>query len=340
MKAVIIKEHGGPQTLSVSEIESPVIRPGYSLIKVKACSLNHLDTWVRRGVPGHRFPLPIIPGSDVAGVVVEGGKEFPPGSEVVVAPFITCLSCPACVSGNDVQCKEYKILGESINGGCAEYLLVPETSLYKKPDNLTFTEASTMLLAPLTAYHMLVTRAQVTKGERILIFASAGGVGIFAVQIAKALGATVFGVVGAEYKKETVLRAGADEVVVVPHDKDPLPIIREKFPKTYFDVVVDSVGGRSFEAGLYLLKGFGRLVTCGATSGLNPTIDIRRLFFKSLSVLGSTMGNRSDLRAVLSMASNAQIKPFIYAELPLEQIAEAHRLIEEGRVVGKVVITL
>lgn len=339
MRAVVIREHGGPEILSVMEHPKPTPGPGEVLIRVMACGLNHLDTWVRRGVPGHRFPLPLIPGSDASGVLVEGeAPGLKPGDEVVVAPFTSCEKCEACLSGNEVACREYRILGESRDGACAEFLCVPATSLYPKPANLTHAEAASLLLAPLTAMHMLVSRAKVKQGERVLIFAAAGGVGSAAVQIASAIGARVTGVVGSEAKRQAVLSLGAADVVIVRPDASPETAIREALGPQSFDVVVDSVGGKAFEAGFKLLRPHGRLVTCGATSEPTATIELRRLFFRSLSLLGSTMGNKEDFRHVLDMASSGTLRPVIHAVLPLERLADGHRMLEAREVIGKVVI--
>lgn len=339
MKALRIHEHGPPETLRVEEAPDPVPAAGEVLVRVKACALNYLDTWVRRGVPGHRFPLPIVPGSDVAGVIESGDAPgFGPGDEVVVAPFTTCGRCGACLRGNEVACRDYRILGESRDGGCAEYVAVPHASLFRKPPSLSFPEAASVLLAPLTAYHMVVTRAAVRAGETVLVTAAAGGVGTAAVQVARALGAQVVGVVGSRTKRDPVLSLGASEVVVCPSGDDLVHAVKAALGKTAFDVVVDSVGGPFFEAGVRLLQPFGRLVTCGATASGTATLDLRRLFFRSLSVLGSTMGSRHEMFEVLRMVESGTFRPVVHAVLPLEEAAEAHRILEDRRVVGKVVL--
>jgi len=339
MQAVVIKEHGGPEKLSLCEVQRPALGPGEVLIRVRAVALNHLDTWVRRGVPGHHFPLPIIPGSDVAGVIEEGAwPGLAPGDEVVAAPFVSCGRCEACVRGEDVQCPKYAILGESRDGGCAEFVAVPATHVFKKPEQLTFVQAAASLLAPLTAYHMVHGRAKVRPGERVLVTAAAGGVGSAAVQFARLAGADVVGVVGSEAKQDAVLRLGASKVVVVQRDADFFATLKAALGRVQFDVVVDSVGDGAFQAGIRLLAPFGRLVTCGATAGPTPELELRRLFFLSLSVLGSTMGNRAELLDVLRLAAQGQYTPLIHAVLPLARIADAHRMIEGREVIGKIVL--
>jgi NADPH:quinone reductase-like Zn-dependent oxidoreductase len=339
MRAVVIREHGGPETLVVSAHPDPVAGPGEALVRVRACALNHLDTWVRRGVPGHRFPLPLVPGSEVSGVLEAGAVEgLRPGDEVVVAPFTTCERCDACGRGDDVACREYRILGESRDGGCAERVAVPATSVFPKPANLSHVEAASLLLAPLTAWHMLAARAGLKAGERVLVFAAAGGVGTAAVQLASRLGARVTGVVGSPAKREAVLGLGAADVVVAPPGASFETVLREALGRPSFDVVLDSIGGPAFEAGAGLLRPHGRLVTCGATASATASINLRRLFFLSLSLLGSTMGNRSDLREVLRMAASGDLRPVVHAVLPLDRLGDGHRMLQEREVVGKVVV--
>jgi len=341
MKAIQISEHGPPESLRVVEVPPPAPGPGEVLVRVRACALNHLDTWVRRGVPGHRFPLPLIPGSDVSGVIESTeAPGFPAGSEVVVAPFTTCGRCAACLRGEEVRCRDYRILGESRDGGCAEFIAVPATSLFPKPSGLSFPEAAAVLLAPLTAYHMVVTRAQVQSGEQVLVTAAAGGVGSAAVQIARARGATVVGVVGSESKRRPVLDLGAQEVVVCAPEEDLGDRLKHAIGSVRFDAVVDSVGGGMFEAAIRLLKPFGRLVTCGATASGTAVLDLRRVFFLSLTVLGSTMGSRHELLEVLRMVESGAFRPLIHAVLPLNEAAQAHRILEDRRVIGKVVLDL
>lgn len=275
----------------------------------------------------------------MAGVVDAGeapGLDI--GDEVVAIPFVSCGRCQACLSGNEVACRSYGILGETRNGGCAEYLCVPASHVLPKPKNLSFPEAASMLLAPLTAYHMLHSRARVNAGESVLITAAAGGVGTAAVQLAVRAGARVVGVVGSDAKRSRVLELGADDVVVVRPDELPLEAIRQTLGRVSFDIVLDSVGASFFEAGLALLKPFGRLVTCGATSGAAPSLDLRRVFFRSLSILGTTMGNRWEMALVLQMADSGEIRPVVHQVLPLDRIGEAHRLLEAREVIGKVVV--
>jgi len=340
VKAVVIDEHGPPESLKVQERPKPVSAPGEALVRVRACALNHLDTWVRRGVPGHSFPLPLIPGSDVAGVLDTAAPGFSPGDEVVVAPFVTCGRCDACLSGDDVRCRKYGILGESRDGGCAEYISVPYASLFPKPPELTFVEAASVLLAPLTAYHMVATRAGVKTGDKVLITAAAGGVGSAAIQIALDLGAKVTGVVGSPEKATSVKEIGAGEVVVVERGQGLFDAVKAAIGKASFDVVIDSVGGEFLETGVRLLRPFGRLVTCGATAEPVASIDLRRLFFLSLSVLGSTMGSRWEMSRVLNLVAQGRFKPTVHAVLPLERLGEAHRILEERRVIGKVVVEI
>jgi NADPH:quinone reductase-like Zn-dependent oxidoreductase len=335
MKAIVIERHGPPEILKVVDVPPPKRGANEVLVRVRACALNHLDIWVRKGVEGHKFPLPIIPGSDVAGVIEEGETDYlKKGDEVVVAPFETCGHCEMCLQGNDVQCREYRILGESRDGGCAELVSVKAGFLFPKPKNLSFAEASSILLAPLTAYHMVVTRAKVEPKEDVLVTGASGGVGSSAIQIATILGANVFALVSNDEKAKFAKTLGAKDCIIYKEDT-PLD---QLFGKMRFDCVVDSVGGKVFEQAMRLLRPFGRLVTCGATSSPTATLDLRRLFFRSLSVLGSTMGSRFEMLKVLKWAEEGIFRPFVHKVLPLEEASTAHRIIEERGVLGKVVL--
>ena len=330
MKAVIIEQHGGPEVLKVVQRPKPVPDHDEVLVKVRAVALNHLDVWVRKGVPGHTFPLPLIPGSDVSGVLDTG-------EEVVVFPAQSCGHCEYCLKGQEQLCRHYEILGESRDGGCAEFIAVKKNNVFAKPKGLDFEEAAAVLLSGLTAYHMVSTKARVQRGEWVAVTGAAGGVGIYALQIAKALGAKVIAIVGTERKADFVRDLGADEVIIHTTD-DIVKSIKSITRPQGLAVFVDSVGGEVFEKGLTLLKPEGRLVTCGATMSGEATINIRRLFFRALNIMGSTMGSRWEFLEVLKLVEARLIRPVVYRTLPLEDVAEAHRLIENREVIGKVVL--
>ena len=340
MKGVIIRDHGGPETLRVEDLPDPVARAGDVLVEVKATALNHLDIWVRKGVPGHTFPLPLVPGNDVAGVVLETGDgvdRFERGDEVVLAPGVSCGVCEACLSGRDNMCRSYGILGESRDGGCAGKIAVPLANVMPKPANLSFEEAASMPLAFLTAWHMLVDRAKIRPGETVLVHAGGSGVGSAAVQIAKMWGATVIATAGSAAKASRAGELGADHAI--DHSKEEwVKSVRSITGKKGVDVVFEHVGEATWEGSLRSLARHGRLVTCGATSGHEVKVDLRHLFFKSISLLGSTMGTKGEVAELLRHAAAGRLKPVVDRVLPMDEVAEAHRLIEERRVFGKVVL--
>ena len=340
MKAVVVREHGGPETLAVSEVPDPVAGPGEALVKVRAVALNHLDLWVRRGVPGHKFPLPIIAGAEVTGAIDSIGANpagWKAGDEVLVAPGFSCGLCIACLSGNDPLCANSGIFGETRNGGAAEKIVVPVRNLLPKPKGLSFEEAAALPLDMVTAWHMLVTRAQLRPGETVLVQAGGSGVGSAGIQIAKLWGATVYATAGSDEKCARARALGAD-VTINYREKDFSTEVRTLTSKRGVDVVFEHVGGETFEKSLRLLAKGGRLVTCGATSGADATINIRLVFFKLLSILGSTMGSLAELREVMRHVEAGKLKPIVDRVMRLEDIAEAHRVLEAREAFGKIVL--
>ena len=341
MRAIVIEEHGGLEQLSLKELPIPEPGPGQVRVAVKAVSLNHLDVWVRRGVPGHTFPLPLIPSSDASGVIdaigpgVTGVTE---GSDVVIAPATSCGACKACWSGNDHRCRSYHILGEGCNGTSAEYICVPATNILPKPARLSHAEASASLLAFLTAWHMLVERVRIRPGESVLIHAGASGVGSAAIQIAKLFGARVFATAGTDEKVALCTRLGADEAF--NYKKGSFAgAVRQWTGKKGVDAVFEHVGAATWEDSLRCLSWGGRLVTCGATSGHEVQLDLRKLFFKGWSILGSSMGSRGELATLLEHVASGDLSPVIDRILPFEKIGDAHRLLENRELIGKVVLT-
>jgi len=341
LRAVVIRAHGGPEALTFEE--RPVPEPGFSeaRIRVRAVGLNHLDLWVRNGVPGHSFPLPIVPGCDVAGVVERlgpGASGVAVGDEVVVAPGVSCGRCPACRAGDDALCRTYGILGESRDGGCQESLVVPDGSCFPKPQGLGFTEAAAVPLTFLTAWHMLKARARVQPGERVVVHAAGSGVSVAAIQIATFLGARVLTTAGTDEKCARGIALGAEEAVNY-RTADFTAEVRRWTGGRGVDVVVDHIGTDTFERSLRCLAKGGRYVTCGATSGFELKTDFRPLFFKSLSILGSTMGSGHELATVLALVASGRLRPVVDRMFPFEEIASAHRHLAAREAFGKVVLT-
>lgn len=340
MRGVVVREHGPPESLRVEHDLPEVNAAGLAVVRVRAVALNHLDLWVRRGVPGHRFPLPLVPGSEISGVIESlpaGETQFSVGDEVVVAPASSCGHCEACVRNLDPLCSDFQILGESTDGGCRELVSVDPRYLLRKPERLTLVEAAALPLDMLTAWHMLVARASLRHGEKVLVHAGGSGIGSAAIQIARLFGATVFATAGSEEKAENAKKLGAHETILY-REIDFAAEVRRLTSKRGVDVVVEHVGRDTFEGSLRSLARGGRLVTCGATTGAEVTVNLRLIFFKSLSILGSTMGSLDELRTVMTHVERGELQPVVGKVLPLENIAEAHRLLEERKVFGKVVL--
>lgn len=342
MRAVVIREHGGPEVLRFEDRTVPDPGPREVRVRVRAVGLNHLDLWVREGVSGHVFPLPIVPGCDVAGVVDAlgpGATGASPGDEVVLAPGVSCGRCLPCRRGDDALCRDYAILGESMDGGCQEHVVVPDTSVFPKPQNLDLLQAAAVPLTFLTAWHMLKTRAGVQPGERVLVHAAGSGVSCAAVQIARLLGARVFATAGSDAKCARARELGAEEAVNY-RTHDFAREARRLSGGRGMDVVFDHVGAETFERSMRSLVKGGRYVTCGATSGHELKTDFRLVFFKSLSILGSTMGGNGELATVLDLVAAERLRPVVDSVFPLERVADAHRHLASREAFGKVLLAV
>lgn len=340
MRAAIVREHGGPEVLRVEEVPSPSAGPGDVVVAVRACAINHLDVWIRRGLPGAGFHLPRIGGADVAGDVLEVGADvddLEPGAPVMVSPGVSCGRCARCLAGLDHLCRRYAILGEGVDGGLAERIVVPRANVVAKPARLDYPEAAAMSLPFLTAWHMLVARAELRGGETILVQAAGSGVSVAGIQIARFLGATVIAVAGSEAKLEAARRLGADETILHRRE-DFVARTRAITARRGVDVVLEHVGGETFERSLRCLGRAGRLVTCGATTGADVRVDLRHVFFKSQSILGSTMGSKAEFLQLVKLYERGIFEPVVDRVLPLEAIREAHEALEAREVFGKVVL--
>ena len=340
MRCVVVREHGGFDRLRLEERPVPSPGPGQVRVRVQAIGVNHLDTWVRRGVPGHTFPLPLIPGSDASGVIdalgpgVAGVKE---GDAVVVLPGVSCGACEACQSGVDQLCRNYHILGESCDGTSAEFACVPVANTAPRPKGLGPNEAASICLVFQTAWNMLVRRAELRAGETVLVHAGLSGVGSAAVQIANMLGAQVIATAGGPAKCAKVLALGAHHVIDYKA-KDFAAEVRVLTGRAGVQVVFEHVGAATFEGSLKCLVRGGRLVTCGATTGGAVPLSLHAVFFKSLSILGSTMGSKGDLRGILRLFEQGRLRPVFDRALPMAQVGEAHRLLEARETMGKIVL--
>jgi len=340
MRCVVVREHGGFDKLRLEERPVPSPGPGQVRVRVQAIGVNHLDTWVRRGVPGHTFPLPLIPGSDAGGVIdalgpgATGCKE---GDAVVVLPGVSCGACEACLNGVDQLCRNYHILGESCDGTSAELACVPVANTAPRPKGLGPNEAASICLVFQTAWNMLVRRAELRAGETVLVHAGLSGVGSAAVQIANMLGAQVIATAGGAAKCAKVQALGAHHVIDYK-TKDFVAEVRALTQKAGVQVVFEHVGAATFEGSLKCLARGGRLVTCGATTGGNVQLSLHAVFFKSLSILGSTMGSKGDLRGILRLFEQGRLRPVFDRAMPMAQVGEAHRLLEAREALGKIVL--
>ena len=340
MKCVRIHEHGGIDKLVQDEIPTPTIGPTDVLVNVKATSINHLDLWVRKGLPGVKFPLPLIPGVDAAGVVAEVGegvRHLKTGDRVVVAQGISCGHCKHCLDGNDNLCKEYRLIGEHRDGADAEFLAVTARNIERLPEAVSFEMAAAAALVFLTAWQMLVDKARVKQTEDVLVVGASSGVGSAGIQIAKMLGARVLATTSSEEKAARAREIGADEVINY-RTESVLERVRKLTDKKGVDVVFDHVGASTWEENIKVLAKGGRLVTCGATSGYEAKTDLRYVFYKQLQILGSTMGRKGDLMTIMNLIGQGKLKPVIDRVLPLTEVRQAHQIIEEGKHFGKIVL--
>ncbi len=341
MRACVVREHGGPESVLIEEREVPTPGAGQVRVAVRAAALNHLDIWVRQGVPGHPFPLPMILGCDFAGVVdavgagVTNAKE---GDEVAIAPGFSCGTCRRCLAGDDNLCSGYGIYGETTDGGCAEYAVVSAANLLPKPSNLSFEETAAFPLVFQTAWHMLVARCNIRPGETVLVHAAGSGVGSAAVQIAKLYSATVIATASTQEKLDLATELGADHVINYS-ETDFAKEVRKITAKKGADIVFEHTGEQTFPGSVKSLAWGGRLVTCGATSGFEGKFDLRMLFFKSLSFLGSTMGCRAELHTVVDLIEKGLLRPVVDRVLPLDRVQDAHRVLDNREQFGKVVLT-
>ncbi len=338
MKAVLLRNFGDIEVLEYTEIEEPRITSNEVSVKIKAVALNHIDIWIRKGI-NIRPKLPHILGADISGIVVDVGSEVKNvkvGDEVILAPAVSCNLCYECVSGNDNFCKSYSILGEHVWGGYREYINIDHRFVFKKPKNLNFIESASFMLVSLTAYNALLRRGNLNRDEIVLIMSAGSGVGSVSIQIAKKLlNACVITTVGSDEKIEKAYSLGADYVINWKK-QDIVEEIKNKFGR--IDMVLDHTGKMHLNNLIKILRNGGRIVTYGATSGHLAEIDLRHIFYRQISIIGSTMGKRADLFKIIEYYEKGILKPVIYKVLPLKDTKEGHRIIEGGEVFGKVVL--
>jgi len=328
--------------LTLAERPVPEPGPGEILVRVEAASIcgTDLHVWRWDAWARGRIRPPLITGHEFSGVVEAVGPgvtAFAPGDEVVVNPGLSCGHCERCLAGEDNLCPRYEILGEHRHGAYAEYLVVPEVNLLKKPQNLSFEEAAAIPLTFLTAWQMVVDKLQVRPGDDVLVMAAGSGVSVAAIQIAKLFGGRVIATAGSEEKLRKALELGADEAVNYTHP-DWFKEVRRLTGGKGADKVVDHTGALYFEGVIKATASGGRIAIAGASSGYEGTLPFAHVFFRQLAILGSTMASKSRLFPILRMVEAGKLKPVLGQVLPLEAASEGHRLLEERRVFGKVVL--
>jgi NADPH:quinone reductase-like Zn-dependent oxidoreductase len=339
MRSIRFHTHGGPEVLCYEDAPDPLPNPGEVLVRVRACALNHLDLWERRGLDHVRFALPHISGSDVAGeIAASSAADLPVGRRVMLQPGVSCGRCAACLSGRDNECPQYEVLGYMNHpGGYAEFVKVPVQNIVPIPDGIGFVEAAAFPLTFLTAWHMLVTRARLQAHEDVLILAAGSGVGQAAIQIAVLMGARVIATAGSAGKLERARELGASDVI--DHRRqDIAEEIKRLTNRRGVDVVIEHVGQATWAKSVRSLARGGRLVTCGATTGPDGILNLQALFAKQLSILGSYMGTKGELLQVTRFFFAGQLKPVVDRTYPLADAGAAQRRLEDSGQFGKIVL--
>jgi len=338
MKAVRFHLHGGLDVLRYEDAPDPVAKPGWVVVQVRACALNHLDLWQRRGLDRVKIPLPHISGADVAGVIADAGDTgLPTGQRVMLQPGLSCGRCPKCLAGEDNFCAKYDVLGYQSDGGYAEYVAVPAASLIPLPDHITDADAAAFPLSFLTAWQMLHARARMAPSDTVLVLAAGSGVGQAAIQIAKAFHARVIATAGTDEKIAKARALGADEVVN-HHADDLVTTVRRLTANRGVDIVVEHVGMATWEKSVRCLARGGRVVTCGATTGFQATLDLRHLFARQLSLLGSYMGARRELLDAADLFFKGVVRPTVDRTYPLAEAAQAQQRLEASEQFGKIIL--
>ncbi len=338
MKAIRFHEFGGPEVLKFEDIPDPKIRKDQVLVRVKACALNHLDLFIRKGLPGIKFPH--INGSDVSGDVAEVGEyitDLKVGQRVLLAPMTFCGYCTACTAGQQNFCPQFTVLGYLNDGGNAEYIAVPRVNVLPIPDELTYDEAAFFPLVFVTAWHMLVSRSHLKPGDTVLVLGGGSGVGSAAIQICKLFNARVIATAGDEAKLDQSRELGAD--YVINHYQQKIgEEVKKITNKAMCDIVFEHVGKATWAESMKSLKPGGSLVTCGATTGPEASFDIRFLFARQLSFLGSFMGTMGDFHEVMKHIFSGKLKAVVDKSFPMHEAAAAHQRLEKSEQFGKVIL--
>jgi 2-desacetyl-2-hydroxyethyl bacteriochlorophyllide A dehydrogenase len=342
MNAVVFHAHGGTDQLRYEAVNDPTAGPDEVLIRVKACALNHLDIWVRQGIPAYKLSLPHIPGSDVAGIVEAVGAQvtgIAPGQRVFISPGLSCWRCDQCLAGRDNFCASYGLVGAKIAGGYAEFIKVPARNVLDIPGSLSFREAAAFPLVSVTAMHMLFALGGLQAGEDVLIVGAGSGVGSMAVQLAKLAGARVMTTVGAQDKIAKARELGAD--FVINHAEENVASkIKEFTGGRGVDVVIEHVGPAVWDHCVQSLGKGGRLVTCGATTGGEVTLDLRYAYSRQLTIRGSYMGTRAELARAARLMGQSKLRAVIDRVFPLQEARAAQDYLLSRRFFGKILLEI
>ena len=340
MKAVLFREHGGPDVLEYSDVYTPQPGSGEVLVELKAVALNRLDIWVRNGWDGINLEYPHILGTDGAGVVAAVGVGVvgvQPGARVAINPNLWCRCCPNCYRGRDHLCDSWQLLGESVRGTYAQYIVVPERNLLPLPDPVSFEMAAAASLVYLTAWHSLITRGRLRAGESVVVVGAGGGVNSACIQIARLSGAKVYVVCANANKMERAESLGAD-IVIDRSKEDWSHTVFEMTERHGADVVIDNVGAETFFRSIRSVRKGGRILTVGNTSGPKFELDNRYLFGKHLTIIGSSMGPHTDFLAVMALLFEGKLRPVIDSRFPLAEASAAHLKLQSGDFFGKIVL--
>ncbi|HSF82988.1 MAG TPA: zinc-binding dehydrogenase [Anaerolineales bacterium] len=342
MKAIFFHSHGGTEVLEYGELPTPEPGANQVLVKLKAAALNHMDIWVRKGWPGLKLAYPHIPGADGAGEIAAlgpGVTRWSVGDRVVINSNLGCGECEYCLAGFDNRCTSWELLGETVRGTYAEHVLVPASNIYPLPDGFDEHAAAAAGLVFHTAWHSLITRACLRPGESVLVVGASGGVNTAAIQIAKLVGATVY-VVGSTAEKLTLAESlGADHLIDRSHEENWSKVVYNLSGRRGVDIVVDNVG-TTFPLSFRAARKGGRILTVGNTGGAKFEIDNRFIFGKHLSIIGSTMGTRSDFAVVMDLVFSGALKPALDRVFPLQKARAAHERLEKGEQLGKITLAI
>jgi len=340
MRAAIFHEHGGPEVVRIEEVPQPRPGPGEVLVRVKAASLNHLDLWVRRGLP-IETTMPHIGGSDVAGVIAEVGQGVDAarvGERVVVNPNLYDGTCEWCRRGEQSMCPNFRILGEHTDGGFAEYATAAAAHAHRLPDGYAFEDAAALPIACMTAWRALHTRARLQPGEDVLVLGASGGTALAAVQIAVLIGARVFALTSGPENVRRLRELGAAFVYDRTGNEEWSKSVLADTGKRGVDVVVENVGAATWKGSIRAMTPGARLVTYGATAGPRVEIDIRALFWRQTTIMGTTMASNAEFEQMLAAAFSGRLRPVIDTVMPLADARKAHERMEAGQQFGKIVL--